>query len=255
KLVRIDGASTASPTITDIGGGFFTGNLSCVAVGTTDNDLVATFTNYGVTHVWYSSNGGNTWTDISSSTLPDIPVWWAVFEPGSNNKLIIATETGVYTATINGTSTVWTPETNFPTVRTRMLKVRSSDGTVVAATYGRGIWTAVVNNTCPAPTITTQPVAIARCVGTTANFSVVASGTGLTYQWRKDGTNISGATSATLTLNNITAADAGNYDVVITNNCGTSVTSNAVALTITPATSITTQPVAQTTCVGSTATF
>src|SRR4029079_1698638 len=59
------------------------------------------------------------------------------------------------------------------------------------------------------------------CVGSTATFSVIATGTGLTYQWRKgvtnltDGGSISGAISSTLSIANITATDAGNYNVVI----------------------------------------
>jgi hypothetical protein len=52
-----------------------------------------------------------------------------------------------------------------------------------------------------------------------------------TYQWRKDGTPISGATNATLTLANVQPDNAGSYSVVITNAAG-SVTSNATALTV-----------------------
>jgi len=54
--------------------------------------------------------------------------------------------------------------------------------------------------------------------GLTASFTVAATGTPApTYQWRKNGTNLSGATSATLTLTNVSAADAGSYDVIATN--------------------------------------
>lgn len=81
------------------------------------------------------------------------------------------------------------------------------------------------------PTITTQPVATGGILGGTATFTVAASGTGNTYQWRKDGANIAGATSATLTLSNLTAASAGSYSVVVTNPQG-SATSSAVALTL-----------------------
>ncbi|GAA4318724.1 immunoglobulin domain-containing protein [Flaviaesturariibacter amylovorans] len=98
-----------------------------------------------------------------------------------------------------------------------------------------------------ATAITTQPTAQAACAGSAATFTVAASGTGLSYQWRKGGSNITGATSATYTIPSVTAGDAANYDVVITGTCG-SVTSNAVALSLTAATSITTQPVGATAC-------
>ncbi|HET8715553.1 MAG TPA: hypothetical protein VFM16_07000, partial [Holophagaceae bacterium] len=52
-----------------------------------------------------------------------------------------------------------------------------------------------------APSITTQPQAVAALEGQPAAFSVAATGTApLAYQWRKDGSAISGATSATFTL-------------------------------------------------------
>ena len=67
-------------------------------------------------------------------------------------------------------------------------------------------------------------------------FTVTADGSPTpAYQWRKNtvpltnGGNISGATTATLTVNPVAAADAGHYDVVATNSCG-SVTSGAAGL-------------------------
>ncbi|MBN2273598.1 MAG: immunoglobulin domain-containing protein, partial [Bacteroidales bacterium] len=104
------------------------------------------------------------------------------------------------------------------------------------------------------PVITDQPDPLTQCEGTDATFTVAATGTGLTYQWRKNGTNISGATNAGYTINNITPADAGNYDVVITGTCGT-VTSNAVALIVQTAPVITNQPDNVTQCEGTNATF
>ncbi len=94
-----------------------------------------------------------------------------------------------------------------------------------------------------APVITTPPVAQTATVGASATFSVVASGGPvLTYQWLKDGGTLAGATDASLVLNNITVADAGNYSVVLTTVVG-SVTSTPVALSgSNPAPAITTQP-------------
>jgi hypothetical protein len=86
--------------------------------------------------------------------------------------------------------------------------------------------------------ITSQPTAQSAVTGTTATFSVTASGTtAVTYQWRKAGANISGnasATTSTLSLTNVQAADAASYDVAVTNVSGT-ILSNAVTLTVTTA--------------------
>ncbi len=100
-------------------------------------------------------------------------------------------------------------------------------------------WTAVTPSLI-APAITTQPVKQSVTAGSTATFSVVATGTPApTYQWQKAPsgsttyTAISGATSASYTTPATTTADNGSsYEVVVTNSAG-SVTSSAVALTVT----------------------
>lgn len=83
-----------------------------------------------------------------------------------------------------------------------------------------------------APSITTQPLGGTAIAGMDFNFKVTATGGGLSYQWRKGGSNISGATSSTLILSSVTSTAAGNYDVVITNTAG-SVTSSSVSLSVT----------------------
>ena len=82
------------------------------------------------------------------------------------------------------------------------------------------------------PSITTQPVSSTNNAGTTANFSVEADGAPvLAYQWRKDGGDLAGANASSLTLTEVVASDAGDYDVVITNNFG-SKTSEVATLTV-----------------------
>ena len=83
-----------------------------------------------------------------------------------------------------------------------------------------------------APTIATQPVAASANLGGSATFSVAATGPGpFSYQWRRDGVALAGATAATLTVSNLSAGDLGNYTVVVTNATG-STTSAAAALTV-----------------------
>lgn len=145
KLMEIDNAHTftSGSAGTSIAGASFPAGstISCVAVGSDDNNLIACFSNYGVMNIWVTTNGGTSWTGIDGN-LPDMPVRWAVFDPTSNTKAWIATETGVWSTTaINGASTVWTASPGFPTVRTDMIKYRPSDQTLIAATHGRGLWT------------------------------------------------------------------------------------------------------------------
>ena len=115
-----------------------------------------------------------------------------------------------------------------------------------------------VSATAVAPAITTQPAAQSVVAGSVANFSVIASGTSpFSYQWKKNGTVIDGATSIPYTIATTTMADGGAYSVVVTNSLGT-VTSNDATLTVTATAekpAITTQPAAQTVTEGESATF
>ncbi|HEY6763366.1 MAG TPA: immunoglobulin domain-containing protein, partial [Candidatus Sulfotelmatobacter sp.] len=107
-----------------------------------------------------------------------------------------------------------------------------------------------------APAIVTQPASQTVAVGQTATFTLVAAGAPpLSYQWQKNGANISGATSANYTTPATTSGDSGSqFKVTVTNSAG-SVTSSAATLTVDTPPSITTQPSNQTVNVGSTATF
>ncbi len=69
------------------------------------------------------------------------------------------------------------------------------------------------------PAITQQPQAVAVRAGQPATFSVAATGTGnLTYQWRRDGFALAGATSAAFAIASSSQADNGSYDVVVTDS-------------------------------------
>ncbi len=105
------------------------------------------------------------------------------------------------------------------------------------------------------PTITTQPASQSINTGSPVTFSVVATGSpSPTYQWKKSGTNIGGATSASYTIASVQTGDEGSYTVTVTNGAG-SVTSSVATLTVNTAPTITTQPVSQTAIVGSPVTF
>lgn len=106
-------------------------------------------------------------------------------------------------------------------------------------------YTVVVSNTCnsvtssagvltvnSAPSISVNPASQTKCVGNSVTFSVTTSGTPTpTYQWRKGGSNISGATASSYTISSVALSSAGSYDVVVTNTCG-SATSSAASLAV-----------------------
>ena len=82
--------------------------------------------------------------------------------------------------------------------------------------------------------ISTQPQSLTVNAGTNAIFTISASGGGtLSFQWRKDEQNISGATGNTLVVNNVTEADEALYDVVVSNSAGSQYSLSAL-LTVNP---------------------
>ncbi|MEI7729643.1 MAG: immunoglobulin domain-containing protein [Verrucomicrobiota bacterium] len=105
------------------------------------------------------------------------------------------------------------------------------------------------------PVITTQPQSQVRVPGTTASFSVAATGTApLGYRWRFNNTNLVWATNSTLTLNNVQSVNAGYYQVIVSNTAGT-VTSTVATLTVVYPPAITGQPQSQTCAAGTMASF
>lgn len=252
KVIMVENADQAAPIGVDISpvGSPPTAVINSVNTGISDQDLLLTYTNYGVSNIWSTTNGGTSWVACDGN-LPDMPVYWALFHPDGDTKAYIATETGVWsTDLLNGAATIWTPEPTFPTVKTTVLKYRALDRTIAASTYGRGLWTSTIPNTsCTPASITTQPANSNICSGTNTTFTTVAGGsTPLAYQWQlstagaggpwnniTNGGVYTGATSATLSITGATTAlNNYQYRLIITGNCAPlAVTSNAVILTVT----------------------
>jgi hypothetical protein len=117
-----------------------------------------------------------------------------------------------------------------------LTNVQASDAgayrVLVRNAYG-SVLSSPIALTFPPPIITTQPQSITRYRGESATFGVVANGIQpFSYQWRKGGTNIPGATSDTLTLPSVRTTNAGGYEVVITDGAGGNVTSSTATLTV-----------------------
>lgn len=139
-LYKITNANS-SPSTTSIGSSLPSGNISCVEIGASENELLVTYTNYGVTSVWYTNNGGTSWVS-KEGNLPNMPVRWALFNPNDRNEVLLATEVGVWSTTnLNNSSPSWNPSNSgLANVRVDMLQMRDSDQEVIAATHGRGFF-------------------------------------------------------------------------------------------------------------------
>ena len=94
--------------------------------------------------------------------------------------------------------------------------------------------TVTVNTPCPAPNITQQPTGSTIQQGQQVTLTVVATGTGITFQWFKNGGFVPGATSSSFSD---TPTQTSSYFVRVTSSCGTSVDSNAVIVNVRTGTS------------------
>ena len=153
-----------------------------------------------------TTSGADGWT-VGGSVPPGLS-----FSGFASEILILSgtpTTSGTYAFTVQGNDAIGGNTPNYPY-------------TIVVAG-------GVVN---VAPTLTAQPSAQSIVSGGNATFSASANGTPApTNQWLRNGRQVAGATSATLSLNNVQPADAGIYSVVVTNAAG-SVTSSAAPLGI-----------------------
>lgn len=169
---------------------------------------------------------------------------------GNVNVVNGANISGAQTATLSlNPATITDQATNYNVIVTG--SCGSPDTSVFAAL--------VINSL---PVITTEPTAQTVCTGATMNMTVVATGTGLTYQWRKGNVNLlnagttSGVNSATLVISPVSASDiASNYDVIVFGSCLPNDTSVSVAVNVSPATAIATEPISQTVCAGASVNF
>ena len=142
KIFRLTDAIT-NPTSSniDLSGSLPSGRISSIDLGTDENRILVTYSNYGVNSVWQTLDGGATWNSIEYN-LPDMPIRGGLYNPNNNNQILLATETGVWSINDISTETEWAPSNSgLANVRCDQLKYRNSDKMVAVATYGRGLFT------------------------------------------------------------------------------------------------------------------
>ncbi len=160
KMFKLTNPAAATPVTTPITGtNFPPGYISCVAINPADaNEVIVSFSNYGVVSLFRTTDGGTTWAPIAGN-LEQNPdgsgngpsTRWVSILPGKNGsrtKYFVGTSTGLYaTSTLQSNQTRWLKEgqTSIGNVPVDMVLSRSVDNLVVAGTHGNGVYSVNYN--------------------------------------------------------------------------------------------------------------
>lgn len=148
RIFKVTNANTASYAATLLTSPV-TGTVSDIEFGANENEIITTFSNYNLTSVFYSTDGGTTWQN-KEGNLPDMPVRTVLRNPDNPDEVLVGTEMGVWgTTNFLATTPEWASVSgNIGNVKITNLDYRPATKTVLVSTYGRGIWT--TQNTVPA---------------------------------------------------------------------------------------------------------
>ena len=155
-LLKIENANTI-PVWTDISDVGFLGSISDVEFGKNENEIFVTFHNYGVSSIWYTIDGGISWAE-KEGDLPDMPVKAILANPIEEEEVMIGTELGVWkTNNWSSASPDWVQTYNgMSDVKVTDLQYRAAEYTVLAASYGRGLFTGVFGANSPTFTLSSS---------------------------------------------------------------------------------------------------
>ena len=176
-VIKAENANTANPVYTNITGNEFLGSVSDIEFGLTENEIFVTFHNYAVKNIFYSNDGGETWSnkegDVNNGGLPDIPVRAILQNPIVLSEVIVGTDLGVwYTKNFNDNSPKWNSAFNgMSNVRVTDLDMRD-DYKVFASTYGRGVFSAFFSSDGPLLQLSTPESKLTVGQGETGSFVV-----------------------------------------------------------------------------------
>jgi len=160
KVLKIDTANVGDPSATDLStalvtaGASATGYVHCIYVDPSNADnVIVVYSNYNVRSIFYSSNGGTSWSNVSGNLEQNKDGtgngpscrWVDAITTGGTTTYYMATSTGVYsTSDISVSPVTWVQEgsTTIGSVVCAMLMARQSDGLVVVGTHGSGVFSA-----------------------------------------------------------------------------------------------------------------
>jgi hypothetical protein len=259
--VAIGSNAVFSVTVTNVAAKFLNYQWYSITNGTDTNTLAGATNNNvslkGVTTslagsywVIVSSMAGSATSSVATLSALDIPM--ITNHPistnvalGSNIVLTVGASGSnlVYKWTLGG-KVITNQSTSTLTITNAAAKNAGTYAVTVSNTVGKAISSNAVVKVIGRPAIQKQPIGGAVIEGKTYLFSVTMSNAAasmLTYQWYKDSSAITGATTNTYKVTNAVAGDAGTYTVVVTNIAGTITSSNAV-LSVQEMPSFTLQP-------------
>lgn len=175
----------------------------------------------------YTTGNPNANTYIVVNSVTPVSIY-----PGDSALSVLTFTTttnnsAVATSTLNASTLTVTPGSQ---PGTASISVRATDSN---GNFALSAFNLTVEAGAPPPTIVQSPSSQTIAIGSTVVFTGSASGQGITYQWRRNGQAISGATQSTLLLKEVSTAQAGNYSLVASNSAG-SVESGAAVLTVVP---------------------
>jgi hypothetical protein len=200
-------------------------------------------------HVFKTTDGGTTWTDISCSVvspsncskpaandLPNIPVNDVVVDPELPGVIYVASDLGVFVSNCSASPCTWsTLGTGLPRVAVLSMRLHDPSRTLRAATHGRGVWDLNLNNfSFSGPHISTlSPTSVNAA---SASFTLIVTGNGLTggaIQWNGSTTGVTMLTGGTDSSLSATIANslfiAGTAQITV--HVGSS-TSNALPFSV-----------------------
>ncbi|MBL7013620.1 MAG: choice-of-anchor J domain-containing protein [Candidatus Marinimicrobia bacterium] len=188
RVFKMIESTASNPTITEITGSSFpTAYVSCIELGESEDQILVTFSNYGVSSIWESLDGGTSWIE-KEGNLPDMPVRWALYNPTNRNEVLLATELGVWNSiNFSDSSPNWLPSnTGLANVRTDMFQIRE-DNLIAAATHGRGLFTSDGFQKTPIASISTDAISVSMGLDESIEESFTISNIGedgsvLSYQ-------------------------------------------------------------------------
>jgi len=254
KLLKLTNANGAEGNIEwqNISGSSFIGSISAVEYGVSENEIMVTFHNYGVTSVWYTSNGGVTWKN-KEGNLPDFPVKCILQNPLAPNEVILGTELGIWSSkNFNEDTPNWVSSNNgMRDVKVVDLDLRTSDNSILATTHGRGTFTGqFTNETNETFTIDLTNSVVTSCkpndaiynidfttlggYASSTTFSTSGLPTGATASFSTN--NISSTSTILLTISNIGSVEAGNYVISVIGTGGGKTISKDIVLKVNEAT-------------------
>jgi hypothetical protein len=145
RLFKVANANATQQVTELTGDAFPQGSVSGISFGASEDQIIVSFSNYGVISIWETRDGGATWKN-KEGNLPNMPVRWIEYHPQNPDQAYIATELGVWsTDNLNVDAPEWTSTNGgLANVRTEMLRMRKTDGILMAATHGRGVFTALI---------------------------------------------------------------------------------------------------------------